>query len=212
MQFLWKGIHNAHKAGAYWVHIPECGDHAICAVCETLESLKHILIHCDCPRHELIWGAAKALWLEKESHWPEVSLGSILGCGLAEFRDDGGKAKHGTQRLYQILMSESAYLIWRIRNDRVIGWNGVPTSDDEIINKWKFVVNQRLQMDKLLANRPCRGKHCMLAPKLVIDTWSNTMDDERSLPDNWLKEPRVLVGSCVSPWTPTRRRDSQGIG
>ncbi|KAJ6587714.1 hypothetical protein B0H10DRAFT_1831570, partial [Mycena sp. CBHHK59/15] len=115
-QFLWKGIHNAHKAGAYWVHIPKCGNRAICAVCETLESLEHILIHCDCPGRELIWGTAKALWLEKESDWLEVSLGSILGCGLAEFHDDGGKAKHGMQWLYRILMSESAYLIWRIHS------------------------------------------------------------------------------------------------
>ena len=54
-----------------------------------------------------MWKATKSLWLEKETLWPTVSLGTILGCGLAEFRKTGGKLKRGTQRLYWILMSES---------------------------------------------------------------------------------------------------------
>jgi hypothetical protein len=46
-----------------------------------------------------------------------------------------------------------------------------------------------------LANRPRKGKRPALAPKLVLETWSNTLDNERSLPADWLWEPRVLVGN-----------------
>jgi ribonuclease HI len=28
-QFMWKGLHNAHRIGTYWTHIPECKDRAI---------------------------------------------------------------------------------------------------------------------------------------------------------------------------------------
>jgi ribonuclease HI len=122
-QFLWKGLHNAHRIGNYWTHIPECEERALCKECETMEDLEHILTGCRSPRQEIVWRAAEALWLEKESAWPTVSLGTILGCGLAEFRDDKGKLKRGTQRLYRILISESAYLIWKLRNDRVISNN-----------------------------------------------------------------------------------------
>ncbi|KAJ7093994.1 hypothetical protein B0H15DRAFT_905021 [Mycena belliarum] len=212
-QFLWKSIHNAHKIGSYWTHIPECGDRAVCQECEALEDLDHILIKCKCPGQALIWAAAKNLWLEKETSWPEVSLGTILGCGLAEFRGDGGKTDRGTQRLYQILISESAYLIWRLRNERVIDRNGEPAPDEEITNKFKFAINQRLQMDKILANRPRKGKLPALAPALVLETWSKTLDDEQSLPQDWIREPRVLVGSrAFPPRTPSRRDDSRGIG
>ncbi|KAJ7649222.1 hypothetical protein B0H17DRAFT_1163744 [Mycena rosella] len=184
---IWRSnLHNAHKIGTYWTHIPECEDRAICQGCEDLENLEHILLECECPGQKLIWKAAETLWLEKESHWPEVTLGTILGCGLAEFRDDRGKIKPGTQRLYRILMSESAYQIWRLRNERVIERDGEPASDDEIMNKWKFA------MDKLLANRPRKGKRPALAPLLVLETWSGTLDNERCLPTNWLREPRVL--------------------
>jgi ribonuclease HI len=85
-----------------------------------MEDLAHILVGCRSPGQEIIWEAGRSLWLEKETQWPAVSLGTILSCGLADFRDERKKQKHGTQQLYRILMSESAYLIWKLRNDRVI--------------------------------------------------------------------------------------------
>jgi ribonuclease HI len=197
--------------GRYWSHIPECGDRAKCKDCDIEEDLEHILIKCKSPGQETIWQAAKSLWSEREPCWPEVSLGTILGCGLATFRDDRGKLKHGTQRLYRILISESAYLIWLLRNERVISRDGAPATEEEIKNRWKSAINQRLQVDKTLANRPTRGKRPALAPKLVLDTWSNILDDERSLPADWLWEPRVLVGSRAFPQAAIRRQ-SHGIG
>ncbi|KAJ6545701.1 hypothetical protein B0H19DRAFT_955908 [Mycena capillaripes] len=211
-QFMWKNLHNAHRIGTYWTHIPECEDRAVCQDCEDVENLEHILLECECPGKKLIWKAAETLWLEREPEWPEVTLGTILGCGLADFRDERGKVKRGTQRLYRILMSESAYQIWRLRNDRVIERDGEPASDEEIINKWKFAINQRLQIDKLLADRPRKGKRPALAPLLVLETWSGTLDNEGSLPADWLREPRVLVGSRAFSQTPARRQNSRGIG
>jgi ribonuclease HI len=153
----------------------------LCKECEMMEDLEHIFTSCTSPGQEIIWRATEALWLERESTWPAVSLGTILGCGLAEFRDDKGKLRHGTQRLYRILMSESAFLIWKLRNDRVISRDGVPATEEEIVNKWKFAVNQRLQVDIMLANRPMRGMRPALASKLVLETWSGILDNERSL-------------------------------
>ncbi|KAJ7694680.1 hypothetical protein B0H14DRAFT_2650934 [Mycena olivaceomarginata] len=192
-QFLWRSIHNAHRIGKYWTHIPECGDRATCQECGVLEDLDHILTGCKSPGQGIIWEAAKSLWLEKEAIWPMVSLGTILGCGLAEFHDDKGRTKPGTQRLYRILISKSAYQIWLIRNNRV-------------------TLGMRLQVDKSLANRPIWGKRPALAQKLVLETWSGTLDNEDSLPANWLREPRVLVGSRAFPQTQTRRRLRHGIG
>jgi ribonuclease HI len=212
-QFLWKGIHNAHRIGRYWDHIPECEERAVCANCDdVVEDLDHILLKCKCPGQELVWRAAETLWKEKEEVWPEVSLGTILGCGLAEFRDDKGKVKAGTQRLYRILMSESAYVIWKLRNDRRIARNGAPATEQEILNKWKFAINQRLQVDITLANRPRKGKRPALAPEMVLTTWSGTLDNEHDLPANWLREPRVLVGNRAFSQTHSRRRNGRGIG
>ncbi|KAJ7090686.1 hypothetical protein C8R44DRAFT_955817 [Mycena epipterygia] len=211
-QFLWKSLHNAHRIGKYWTHIPECEERAVCKDCEEMEDLEHILIKCQCPGQSIVWRAARTLWLERETDWPAVSLGTVLGCGLAEFRDDKGKVRRGTQRLYRILISESAYLIWKLRNDRVISRDGAPASEEEILNKWKFTVNQRLQIDKVLANRPIRGKRPALARKVVLETWSGMLDNENSLPADWLQEPRVLVGSRALPPTQSRQNNRRGVG
>ncbi|KAJ6628310.1 hypothetical protein B0H10DRAFT_1778274 [Mycena sp. CBHHK59/15] len=207
---LWNGAHNAHRIGKYWKHIPECEERAVCSSCgDVIEDLEHILLKCKCPGQEIIWHAAEALWREKGRDWPTLSLGAILGCGLAEFHNERGKIEQGTQRLYRILISESAFVIWKLRNDRRISRNGMPASEEEINNKWKYAINQRQQVDITLANRPPRGKHPALAPQLVLSTWSGILDNERNLPANWLREPRVLVGSRASIHP---RQRSRGIG
>ncbi|KAJ6632290.1 hypothetical protein B0H10DRAFT_1626247, partial [Mycena sp. CBHHK59/15] len=97
-------------------------------------------------------------------------------------------------RWANIVQPHTAYQIWLLRNDRVIRRDGETAAEVETTNKWKFAINQRLDMDRLLANRLRRGKLPALAPKLVLGTWSDTLDNESSLPADWLKEPRVLVG------------------
>ncbi|KAF8129378.1 hypothetical protein K438DRAFT_1490047, partial [Mycena galopus ATCC 62051] len=193
-QFLWRAMHNAHRVGKYWKYIPECQDRATCQECGEIEDLEHILINCKSPGQEIVWKAAERLWLEKESEWPGISLGSILGCGLLQFRDEKGKLKRGTQRMYRILVSESAYTVWKLRNERVISRAGDPLDESAIMNKWIYGINQRLQQDVVLANRSAKGNRPRLDPTLVKDTWANTLDDEGKLPNNWLKEARVLVG------------------
>ncbi|KAF8193564.1 hypothetical protein K438DRAFT_1507860, partial [Mycena galopus ATCC 62051] len=98
-----------------------------------------------------IWKAAEKLWRTKEPDWPELSLGGILGCGLVAvgFRDAAGKPDKGLQQLYKILISESAYTIWKIRNDRVISRSGELLDESAIINKWVFNLNRHLQLDNV---------------------------------------------------------------
>ncbi|KAJ7246801.1 hypothetical protein B0H12DRAFT_1305322 [Mycena haematopus] len=211
-QFLWRAMHNAHRVGDYWKHIPDCEDRAICQECGETEDLEHILLRCESPGAEIVWKAAEKLWLEKEPTWPEISLGTILGCGLMRFSDEEGKQRPGAKRLYKILVSESAYVIWKLRNDRVISRAGDPITEAEIINKWTHNLNQRLQQDIVLANRPTRRNRPRIAPTLVKDTWADTLDDESTLPDNWLKESRVLVGRRALTQNQVRSRSSDGVG
>ncbi|KAJ7844549.1 hypothetical protein B0H13DRAFT_2286348 [Mycena leptocephala] len=206
-QFLWKSLHNAHKVGHYWTHIPECEERAICQTCGIEEDLEHILTKCESPGQELVWQEVRNIWGKKSENWPTPSLGVILGCGLAEFRNGDGKRHEGTERLYRILVSEAAYLIWKIRNERVINRDGAPATEQEIINKWHYHINHRLQVDKILANRPPEGKKSALAPKKVLETWSGILAEEGMMPENWLREPRVLVGGRA-----TQTRPDSGIG
>ncbi|KAJ6533633.1 hypothetical protein B0H19DRAFT_862355, partial [Mycena capillaripes] len=113
-----------------------------------------------------------------------------IGRRCRYFRNEQGKKDEGAERLYCIPMSEAAYLIWKIRNDRVINRDGELKTDAKIMNKWRYNIEHHRQVDLMLVSRtPNDGCHT-LVPQLVWDTWSGTP----GLPSNWLQNPRVLVG------------------
>jgi ribonuclease HI len=85
-------------------------------------------------------------------------FGEIMVCGAIK------KGDAGASRLYRILLSESAYLIWKLRNKRVIREQD-GTSDREIYNQWKKTINNRLEIDCLLTNERKWGR----IPKQIID-------------------------------------------
>ncbi|KAJ7202207.1 hypothetical protein B0H12DRAFT_1036051, partial [Mycena haematopus] len=162
--FLWKSVHGAHRIGKFWENIPECEDRAICQHCQETESLDnsiwhprvpnfdHIVLRCTRPGQAQVWKLAQDLWAKKHPNWPPLSLGSILGCGLSIFTDEKNKPVDSTARMYRILISESLYLIWKLRCECVIGRGGEPPTENEIHNRWVHMINERLEIDKNLTN------------------------------------------------------------
>lgn len=98
----------------------------------------------------------------------------------------------GTTRLFRILISESAHLIWRLRNERVINAKD-PATTREIRNRWLKAINNRLRIDCALTNGIKYGKRA-IDKKLVQKTWCNVLKDEENLPKDWTWEAGVLVG------------------
>jgi ribonuclease HI len=104
-QFLWKSLHNAHKVGRYWSHIPECEERAFCQACGTNKDLEHILTRCGSPGQVIIWREVKTIWAKKNDEWLTPTLGLILGCGLAEFHTMDGKRDEGAVKRCAYYMS-----------------------------------------------------------------------------------------------------------
>ena len=129
-------------------------------------------------------------------------LGDVLGCGLANF-ESNGKPNKGKNRLYRILISETAYLIWKMRNERRIRDEDAPpeNSPTQIINRWTHTINKRLTIDRALTDN-VRFRKKALDKKLVKATWSNCLKNENGLPSDWTRLTGVLVG--ISPPGPPR--------
>ena len=122
-QFLYKATHEAFKIGPYWANIPDHEHRQRCPMCNTTETMTHILIECNATPVRTIWDLAQAHWPHARELWPNPSLGIILGCGSLALPDtpadrqrrdeiDRRLTKRGPNRLLQILISESAHLIW----------------------------------------------------------------------------------------------------
>ncbi|EPS99146.1 hypothetical protein FOMPIDRAFT_1125028 [Fomitopsis schrenkii] len=194
--FLWKGIHGAHRVGTFWTKIPKYEDRATCPVCDDLESMEHILLRCRAVGPDLIWSLVQDLWEKKGLTWEHLGINDVWAIGPRSQSIAGAaKTPKCVARLWRILISESAHLIWKLRCDRVIangdadGWQH---TSESVSAQWEAAVNARLRQDAAGTSR----KYGRLALKkdLVLATWRGTLKDERTLPDDWTKVHRVLVG------------------
>ena len=201
-QFLYKTMHETHMVGKYWRHINGYEERETCAMCNETESMSHILTQCKERTTQLIWRLAERLWPHRHIPWPEVTLGMILGCGSMNLHParPEGRNQRGTQsvahqgptRLFQILMTESAYLVWTLRCERVIQENTL--SDGEIGARWHRAINERLTNDKVTATKIRRSDKFT---KLIKETWEPALRKEGELPETWPYCREVLVGRTV---------------
>ncbi|KZP05599.1 RnaseH-domain-containing protein, partial [Athelia psychrophila] len=194
--FFWTMMHNAHKVGDYWITKATDKEHwAKCHLCGEEDSMDHILTECDSPEVNTIWPLAEKLWRKKMPNWPEIrNTASILACGLAEYKTEDGKKLTGSNRLYRIIISESAYLIWKIRCKRLL--ESKPDdpiiTEKEVHNKWIKSINLRLELDKALTKDSFEKK--ALPRSKVLQTWRKTIRNEKNLPPDWIRHKGVVVG------------------
>ncbi|KAH9913119.1 uncharacterized protein B0H18DRAFT_888756, partial [Fomitopsis serialis] len=195
--FLWKSIHEAHRCGTYWKKIPGYEDRGTCRTCGTTDTLEHILTECRAPGRREIWRLAKELWKKKDKTgaWTPIKIEDVLGAGLRTWRNAKNKRRPYAERLWRILVTESAYLIWKLRCERVIGHG-----EDEnwthparaIRARWVHAINERLRLDIAMTHR--RFGRMALSTDLVLGTWNGTLRDESAFPDDWTQCNWVLVG------------------
>ena len=192
-------MHGTYMIGPFWTRINGYEDRGICATCNTTESMDHILTRCREQSTHLIWSLARNLWPHRNTPWPMIDLGTILGCGSitlhAENRPGHARERNessilkGPTRLLQIILSESAYLIWVLRCERAI--QGKIHSETEIRERWLHEINERLTTDKIMATKIKRDNGFTT---LVVKTWEQALQKQRGLPLNWINISEVLVG------------------
>ena len=199
-QFLYKAMHGTQKIGDFWKDINNFEHRQSCGTCGETESMSHILVSCYATPTRLIWDIAKHYWPGTRYEWPEINLGIILGCGsltAQKINDNQGNPTppqrnsrtQGSSRLLRILVSESAYLIWVLRCERVIQER--QHNENEIKARWLRAINARLTNDRITATRIKREKGFTT---LIVNTWEQVLNKSGDLPNNWLHIREVLVG------------------
>jgi hypothetical protein len=88
-------------------------------------------------------------------------------------------------------MSESAYLIWKVRCERVIREETITPA--EVSRRWEHMLTARADLDRNMSN-PKYGRKA-LNKNLVRSTWKGILDNENNVPDPpEAGEAGVLVG------------------
>ncbi|KIO25929.1 hypothetical protein M407DRAFT_236299 [Tulasnella calospora MUT 4182] len=168
--FLWQAIHGRTVCGAFFSKWgEEWIDRQYCE-CGNLESLQHILTGCeDRPWVEEIWNASIGLINQarcmKGSTLSPPTYNQILAVGLLN------TANKPATRLSKIIISETAYLIWKLRNAWVIRKETM--SSERAIGALKETILKRAKVDldstRLPENRLDRKKR--ESKGLVTATW-----------------------------------------
>ncbi|KIJ25728.1 hypothetical protein M422DRAFT_193138 [Sphaerobolus stellatus SS14] len=178
--FLWRSLHDLYRLGKKWLHLEGYEERASCHVCDEFDSLDHVLTECRVPGQALIWKLAKSLWQETGRPWPEISLGIIRGCGLSNYLLDNKRPDAGLNRLFLIIVSKSAYLIWKIRCEWKIKHEGRLNkcpSIPEVTAKWRSAMSKRIQFE-IIASDSGRFKRTAIPVQLVKQTWGRLLKTE----------------------------------
>ena len=194
--FLWKHAHGIYRLGAFWTHIPGCENRAECPMCGKYDTFEHIITECDSTERKTVWDQANRLWKRRYDEDLHASEGAVLGGGLANFRKDDGKPDAAKNRLYRILITESAHLIWVLRCERRIANDDNPRNyhtEEAVGSRWYKKINERMQLDCLLTNSFLYEKKA-LKTKKVYDTWAKCSTSAEKLHREWCGNPGVLVG------------------
>jgi hypothetical protein len=195
-EFLYKTIKGGQLIGHKWLHSPNLAHRAMCLTCDNVEDMEHILLKCNAPGQDLIWQAISQIWEEKTGNWLRPSYGEILGCASVKITSHNDKINIGQMRLYQILISEGAYLIWILRCKRVIEFENNPNkwpTRNQVLNSLKHRLNLRLRIDCLHTNK-ARFDRKAIRQSLVKKTWCGTLINKQDLPPDWPRSNGVLVG------------------
>ena len=148
-----------------------------------------LLTQCLAVGQALIWNLTKALWQHKGLAWSKPVFGEILACSIINLKNEEGKYLKGKSQLRHILISESAHLIWKLRNDQII--NGNQLTPLEVQNKWRNTINARLEIDCLSINPSFKSRSNKA--QIIKQTWRRVINHKEDLPREWTKKSGVLV-------------------
>ena len=194
--FLWKNAHGIYKLGDVWKHIPGYENRATCPICQKSETLEHIITECNSTERKTVWEETNKLWSKRYNEEITITEGTVLGGGIAKFKKQNNKPDTTKNRLYRILITESAHLIWVLRCERRIENEDEPSKHhtaNAVRNRWYKKINERMQIDCLLTNTYLYERKA-LNPRKVHKTWEQCTTSTEALHREWCRHPGVLVG------------------
>ncbi|KAH6911657.1 hypothetical protein BKA70DRAFT_1538928 [Coprinopsis sp. MPI-PUGE-AT-0042] len=209
--YIWKTLHEGHKMGRYFEHVPNANDWMSCALCDVdVESMAHVLFECRGTGQEAVWRLFHQVWERTGIEAPFISIGLVMGLGLVNILNEEGEILSGPTRLFRILVSEAAHLIWQLRCEWRIGKEADPSkihADEHVQNKWLMAINRRLRHDRILTDNKAYGKKA-IKPHTVESTWTMVLDEAstRTLPPDWVINMGVVVGIGRTRRLPGRNR------
>ncbi|KAF8523905.1 hypothetical protein BU17DRAFT_43333, partial [Hysterangium stoloniferum] len=121
---------------------------------------------------EVVWELTKRIWMKTGEEWPDHLCGTILAHGLADYKTPKGEPDTPKNCRFEILMTEAARLIWKVRCKTTNKEPAIEITNSEICNRWVKVLAQRTLM-VLLATHIGRYKRDQAPFRLGSKIWGS---------------------------------------
>jgi len=174
--FLWKGLNMAHKCGPYWENIQSLKSRSLCESCDKIESLDHIIFSCPKNGGHRVWELVRSLLETRDMTWNEDwGWQHVLACATADFQDCTKKVDRGKNDLFVAIVTEAAFHIWKLRNERKLNPRADGTlktiSADKALRRFKTTLELRIATDFLCTSTRRHGRYA-LKHKKVASMWA----------------------------------------
>ena len=115
-----------------------------------METMDHILFSCTIEEREQIWEMAEKLYelpmkANTRLSWTVPSEALLRGLSSLKLRNTNGKYNKQATERYELIVSETAWLLWKCRNERVICQKEIQPS--QIKGRWVAEMNSRIKIE-----------------------------------------------------------------
>ncbi|EJD36912.1 hypothetical protein AURDEDRAFT_73761 [Auricularia subglabra TFB-10046 SS5] len=155
--------------------------------------MDHILVACPDGHGKRLWRMAQVFLLHKRVP-TQISIGLIMGCGAVRLPGLGGGRNALSERAFTIVVSETAFLIWKLRCEKRIEHADDPDwsmTQEAAETRWINAIEARLRQDQALTDKAMFGKRA-LPEWLVEGTWLDLTNPANL--SHFRRGPGVLVG------------------
>ena len=86
--FFWRSMHDGYRLGNFWKKIQNNEHRGECQICDTTETMEHILTKCKRTGQEIIWHLVETAMRNKGlENWTKPTYGEILACPFGTLED-----------------------------------------------------------------------------------------------------------------------------
>src|SRR5260221_9939887 len=100
--------------------MPELSKRGMCSTCNTPETMQHIVFNCEANQCNIIWNATQAICSKKNIVTPDLDIMTIMALPLINIRSETRQACPRATHLLRIVISECAFLVWKLRCERLL--------------------------------------------------------------------------------------------
>lgn len=187
--FIWKLTHGAIKCGKFFAKIPNLSERQYCS-CKLTETPEHIMFQCTQNGTPTIWKHIETTWkkIHPDTNWVIPNIDTVQAICFTKLKSSDNKINKSASLLYQHLVMETIWILWKARNKRKIANKKITT--ETLLKMWKQSIHNRMMVEWT---------------KIAKQTYQKQESSKQNFQNTWL--PNNILGKIEKETLKTNIHD-----